>query len=596
MGSKVTCFRSYGLAGLLCLLLSAPAWAGVKCSSSCSKWAVCEIDLTTVSTILTDETLYGIRPSATITRVSPSETTTATGFFYDRDASGHGKLKIRFNPSGMGSYNYTVNSSFAFTYDDPTSFTCANAVPLAGGGTNHGFLRVDPSFPQSFIWDDTNRLFLWGQTYYQITNKARKAQNDQDLGNPFDDSTWQTPITNSAGYRMNKVRLLVTPWSGDSRIPIETYAFPKNTDGTLYLDKIDTQHWKALDRVVDFLYGKGIIADLILFHDNTTTPFGTMTQNQKYTKYTVARYAAYPNVIWSLSNEYQNVTVPPLTNASWNDLGCLIRGGCGVYTTGADPWLTRSTFRRPLSIHPNVASASYPCFEFFTAGWPTHASLQSKHPFSTIDQSAFDAVARNRNPSDPSACSGLSGSTKLPVVDDEYGCIADFSSNAANDVLAHRKAIWAVVTAGGFGSAGSDRGAPFQPTLSTDWQDEPNSYGDIKNLFGVIVDNAIPYWKMSPLTNSGTTSGVHELGVGGVAPDYLIYSSSGTSVAASGLATGNYKKSVFDPHKDPATNPPTVNNCCSLSTGSPTFSVSPAGDWVIWLHGRTCAPTGPCNP
>jgi hypothetical protein len=591
MGSKVTCFRFYWLTGfLLCLLLSAPAWAGVKCSSSCSKWAVCEIDFTTISTTLTDETLYSTRPVATVTRVSPSETTTVNGFFYARDASGHGKLKIRFNPSGMGSYSYTISSPVGVTLDDPTSFTCTNAVPLAGGGANHGFLRVDPSNPQSFLWDDTTtRLFLWGQTYYQITNKARKAQNDQDLGNPFDDSTWQTPITGSAGYRMNKIRLLVTPWGGDSRIPIETYAFPKNPDGTLYLDKIDAQHWKALDRVVDFLYGQGIIADLILFHDNTTTPFGTTAQNQNYTKYTVARYAAYPNVIWSLSNEYQNVTGATL--ASWTDLGCLIRGGCGGYPSAADPWLTRTTFRRPLSIHPNVASAAYPCFEFFTAGWPTEASLQSKHPLSTIDQAAFGVVARNRNPADSSACSGLSGSTKLPVVDDEYGYVSDFSTNTTTDRTAHRKAIWAVVTAGGFGSAGSLRGA-FPPTLYTDWLDEVDAYGDIQRMSDLIVTNGIPYWKMSPLTSSSSTSAVHELGVGGTFPEYLIYSSSGTTVATSGLIAGNYKKSIVNPR----TGAMTVNNCCSLSTGSPTFSVSTSEDWVVWLRGKTCTPTGSCNP
>jgi hypothetical protein len=576
---------------LLLGLFTAPAFAGVKCSSSCSKWAVCEIDLTTTSTILTDETLYGIRPAATITRATPAETTNATAFYYGRDASNHGKFKVRFNPSGSGSYSYTISSAYSFTLDDPTSFTCSDVVALPGGGTNRGFLRVDPSFPQSFIWDDAaTRFFMWGQTYYQITNKARKAQNDQDAGLPYDDSTWQTPITGSAGYKMNKVRLLVTPWAGDSRIPIETYAYPKNMDGTLYKDAIDTQHWKALDRVVDFLYGRGIIADLILFHDNTTTPFGTAAQNQKYTKYAVARYAAYPNVTWSLSNEYQNVT--GATNAAWTDLGCLIRGGCGGYTSAADPWLTRGSYRRPLSIHPNIAAASYPCFEFFTAGWPTHASLQSKHP-TPLDKSAFDAVARNRNPSDPSACTGLSGTTKLPVVDDEYGYIDDFApTDTVADRLRHRQAVWGVVTAGGFGSAGSTRGS-YDPTMYTDWTNETGPYGDIQRMIDLIVTNSIPYWKMSPLTNSGSTSGVHEFGMTGSFPEYLIYSSSGTSVAATGLATGNYKKTIFDP----STGTSTVVSCCSLATASPTFNVSTAaGDSVVWLRGKTCTPTVSCNP
>ena len=96
---------------------------------------------------------------------------------------------------------------------------------------------------------------------------------------------------------MNKVRLLVTPWGPDNRTGVNasSRSFPVNAQGTaLDLDRIDTAHWMALDKVMDFLYGQGIIADLILFHDGDSlwTPFGSQLQNERYTRYVAARYAA----------------------------------------------------------------------------------------------------------------------------------------------------------------------------------------------------------------------------------------------------------------------------------------------------------------
>lgn len=607
---------------------SQPASAA-SCFSSCTRWAPCELDLTTTSTTLTDAALYGLRPAVTLERVDAAgqvlETRQLEAFYFERTGSSQGRFKARLNPTQQGTYRFSFSASVAMTSTEPpapATFACGPRAPLAGGGVNQGFLRSNPGNTQNFVWDSGVRIFPWGQTYYQLVNLARKSLNNELAGQPPNDARWQNPVlTSRNSYRLNKVRFLLSPWRGDIRssVNVDTKVFQKNPDGTLHRDKIDVQHWKAIDRVVQFLFDQGIVADLILFHDGdaSNSPFGTPAQNRRYTRYAAARYAAFPNVIWSLANEYQLVTGDsPAGNGPWNDLGCLLRGGCGGYATGADPWIASGTFRRPLSIHNNINTTdatrprnlSYPCFEFFTTGWATHVSLQTKEGGAAADVEAFNSVARNRRPADAQACAGLSSTTRLPVINDEYGYIGNFSSNSVTDRTRHRRGMWGVVTAGGFGSVGSSVGTsdagcsdphgssgscePFLYTDTDNWTSSGERYADTRRMVDFFLNNQIPYWSMTPVTHSGPGT-VHTLGVSGSTREFVLYSASGSTVAATNLATGGYTKTIFDPRTGASTMVP----CCQLATSNANFTVSSSDDWVIWMRGATCQPTAPpCAP
>ena len=501
-----------------------------RCSGTIGRWTTCEVCLISDGSTYTEQDAYmlsyptsgtGLQPRATF---QGATSLTVDGFF-DGLTNGRAVFRVRFAP--------TTNSgtwSFSTTSSDPGlqhagSFT-------AGTSTSKGFLRRDSSYPQSFIWDNATHPYLWGQTYYQIVNQARTGNN----------SLWQTPVTNSASYGMNKIRLLVSPWGGDPRYQVESKAFQKNGDGTLNRDKLDVNHWKTLDRVVSFLHGQGMVADLIIFEDSDT--FGTTVQNRRYTRYTVARYAAFPSVIWTLSNEYQLVTGTSgpfpsnqANNGPWNDLGCLIRGGCGVYATGADPWAVSGSVWRPLSNHNNINTTdinrprnlSYPCFEFFTAGWPDHISLQTKRGGTTPDAEAFTAVSRNSNLA-TNVCPGLSSSTRLPVIDDEYYYIG--TTGDPTDRTRHRQAVWAIAAAGGFGSTGSLRGPSgcggvCSPALYTTWQDEP-AYGDIRAVTRFFTNYVPNWWRMSGDLNIPGQSRVYALSEPGV--HFMVYSAQGSTV------------------------------------------------------------------
>jgi hypothetical protein len=514
--------RSPSLGLLLGLLVAAPALSITasplpKCvtTNACNKWAPCEIDLTlSSSSAVTNQAFYALRPKLTVNRLNTLgqvvESKDVEAFYYERVNSTSGAFKVRFNPSDMGDHNFTISNTGSYTVtSDASTFHCNSS-------SNAGFLRDDPSYPRSFVWDNGTHPYLWGQTYYQMVNQARKS-----LDTPSGDSFWHPAVTGSASYGMNKIRLLVTPWGPDLRtgVNVTTRAFPL-VGASLDRDQIDEKHWQGLDKAIDYLNSQGIVADLILFHDGdaTWTPFGTTAQNQRYTRYVTARYAAYPNVIWSLANEYQLLTgSSPAGNGPWNDLGCLIRG-CSPYTTPADPWIANGSSLRALSIHNNInttnvsrpINGSYPCFEFFSNGWATHTSLQTKRT-TPFDCQLANIVARNRGLSARSCSSGTdalcpgSNTTLQPVFDDEYGYIGSLSTNATTDRTLNRQAIWGVAMGGGFGSAGSVNGptdttgcgGTCEPTFYTNWIVEP-AYTDIKALTSFFGTQVANWWRLVP--------------------------------------------------------------------------------------------------
>lgn len=344
-----------------------------RCIGTINKWTPCEVCMLSEAT-LTEQEAYTqsyypppgkteLQPRATFTQ--GAATLHVDGFFDGPDPNDPNKalFRIRFTPTtDSGIINFSTDSS------DPGLRVTGSIT--AGPASGNGFLRREPANselptgspstnPRLFVWDNGIHPFVWGQTLYQIVEHARAGP----------DARWQTAITGSASYKMNKVRLLVSPWFPDPRLPVADSRAFKTNGGNLNLDILDIGHWQALDQVTSFLKGKEMIEDLILFHDDPNKPYGTDTQNKRYTRYTVARYAAFTNVIWTLANEYQNIT--PATNDNWSDLGCLIRGGCRNAPPAADPWFASGPYFRPLSIHNNInaVNAHYPALtSFFRTG------------------------------------------------------------------------------------------------------------------------------------------------------------------------------------------------------------------------------------
>jgi Protein of unknown function (DUF4038)/Domain of unknown function (DUF5060)/Putative collagen-binding domain of a collagenase len=516
------------------------------CSGSMARYSVCEIVLNTSGSYTNDYTTASV--TATFTLSGGGITKTVSGFWDGDLVDGRGTFRIRFNASNAGSWSYTTSSTDMGLNGKSGSFT------VTSGGAR-GFVRRNSGNPEKFVFDNGTRYFMWGQTYYQIVANARAGGG------------WQTSIDNSAGYSMNKVRLLIFPFGSFAPYSSGSSPFLANHNNP------DLTHWQKLDEVVNYLNQKPMVADVILFNDHPEA-FGTTTQDQRYVRYAMARLAAFPNVIWCLSNEWDSTGLgaPHATDPSyWNTIGGIVRN--------EDPWMDQGGNQRPLSIHQKTEDL----FQFFASSWPTHAILQygthqSAHPLS--DDWANYSIRNNLG-------------NGMPVVNDEYGYMGACDTTPCPqtghvfDQTAHRQAIWGIAVAGGYGSAGDLRTINGgQPSISADWKDEPE-YGDISRLVDFFTNKVSTWWQMST-QNSLVTSGTRVYVTGQTSVQYVTYAAVGGAFtlnlpAPSGTSYGLYR---YNPRTGGT--PTFIRN---VGSGSQTFTVpgdvpDSTNDWVLQLKAQ----------
>jgi hypothetical protein len=449
--------------------------------------------------------------------------------------AGKNEFRVRMTPTEEGDWSYEVRSDPADSgLEARGGFRATRAA-----ASEHGFVRRDPANPRGFIHDDGTRVFIWGQTYYEILKNARAGSN------------WKRAIEGTRAYRMNKVRLLVNPsWDKHTAIYPKSSPFAAGNRDNLALT-----HWDVLDDVVEHLARSGMIADLILFLDHEDG-FGTRAQDLRYVRYVIARYAAYPNVVWCLTNEWH---FTGKSKGYWNEIGALV--------SREDPWMRKGDAIRLLSIHHKTGFN----FDFGQEAWPSHAVVQVG-----VRNAKFDDGDRWGNESIL-----LNTRFGMPVINDEYGYLneKDFSLTSRPKLsrTKHRNIIWGIAAAGGYGSAGdlgvySDGASPI---FSSNWHDDP-AYGDISRLVAFWTTRKIEYWRMSS-RNDLVASGSRVYVLARPGKEYVVYSAAGGPFELE-LAAGRYDATRFDPRTGATAPFPDV------SGGGPrTFSLPEDNDWVVHL-------------
>jgi hypothetical protein len=510
------------------------------------QWSVYEIPLAAASSYANPYTQAAVQATFT----GPGTTKTVRGFW-----DGGASWKIRFACTRQGIWTYATVSSDTGLGGKSGSFSCTS--PAAG---NHGFLRRDAVNPRSFVWDDGSRYFMWGQTYYEIVRNAIAGGG------------WKTAIDRTAAYGMNKVRLLVYPWN-DTTV-YSPYADSQPFTGTSTApdhDSLNLAHWQKLDQIIQYLDSKGMVADVIVYADAARI-FGSQAQDDRYTRYAIDRFAAYHNVIWCMSNEWD---FTGKSQAYWHSEGSIVRT--------EDPWANDGSNRRLLSIHQSSdLTFNHPPPAH---SWPSHAVIQLHGNYSP---NLGDPAGTMSYP-DEWGNKGITANLGLtvPVVNDEYGYIGH-AQRVSTGTLAysrtmHRQTIWAIATAGGYGSAADSQRLPNGeiPLMSADWKDEPGEYGDIERLVGFFTTKGIQYWRMTSANTASTSNRVYVLGEAG--KEYAAYTALGGSFTLNlpvGSA-GRYRLTWYNP----ATGAYTAANSVSDGTVQ-TFTPPFSGDAVLHLLSR----------
>lgn len=566
--------------------------------SNVPKWSVLEITLTASAA---GGNPYKDGPSVTATFTGPGGITkTVKGFW-----NGGSVFKIRFTPTLEGTWTYTTSSTDAgLTISTPRSITVV--APQAG---NEGFVRYDasspPPNPHHFFFDSGKPYFMFGQTYYEILYNVKGGGSGAcAVGD------WRTSIDNIKAYKVNKIRMHLTPWGdttnsdgvvdGRSTSYSDSQPFLITGNNPLQVnhDVLDLTHWRRAEEVIQYLYSQGMYADIILLSDSGHT-YGTLAQDQRFVRYALARLAAYPNVLWTLTNEWQ------YSNSQygkdwiyWNDLGTLMRN--------EDPWSREGNKLRALSIHPRTTKD----FAFFEipgtttkVTWPSHAILQYGRggTFSTwLDLNTNEIALKNRLNTD--------NNRKIPIVNDEYGYIREFggaTKGESDERLDHSQAMWGTVIAGGYATTG-DASASLcgdssnsRVFFASNWVDHVE-YADIRHLVNFFTTKGIEYWKMTPqnsLVTSTTITGVDSTGashnrvyvLGENSKAYVVYAArKGTlTLNLPVLTSGTYKVTQFNPRTGEETTLP------DFGGGSRTFTLPDIQqDWVLLFKiPSSCTPS-----
>lgn len=245
--------------------------------------------------------------------------------------AGDETYKVRFLPMRAGEWRYTVSGAVSDVGQ-------ATALPAE----RHGPVRADGCH---FCYADGARYSPFGTTVYALAHQ--------------DSQTTEETFRSLTAAPFNKVRLCLFPkhYEYNHNEP-ELYAFEKDAAGNWDVNRPCFAFWDAFEEKLIKLDKLGIQADLILLHSYDRWGFSRLGQkhNLIYLDYLLRRFSAFPNIWWSLANEYD--LIYHMTVQDWEEIESFV--------TANDP------YGHLLSNHN--------CFAPWDAARPniTHVSIQTR--------------------------------------------------------------------------------------------------------------------------------------------------------------------------------------------------------------------------
>ena len=580
---------------------------------SAQRWVMLEIELTSTKPCRTN-CFVDERVTARFTPPGSSARPVVTeGFIASKGVSAGQTWLVRFTPTVPGTWRVETKSARG----DPGLAIRGTINVGKAAATGHGFLRGDEAHPNAFVFDDGTHFWMLGQTSYELVVNQR-----------FTPANARDAITSAADHGFTKLRVLAFPWSAEPGSDAPETSGPFTDDHSKH-ESLDQDHFDALDQVVEQARDAGMQIDLELFSDTNAAFFcrdalcpaqrqavcdkvcsgyGRVGNpvDDRYVRYLVARYAAFTNINWVLTNEFQysphsDITVGKAGIAArpsyWNHIGSLV--------ASSDPYFvstTREGAKRLLSIHtatnlPVPDAGSTLLFPPQGHPWVTNTAFQSG-PATT--ECAPDQFA-----SEPlrSAANRLA---ELPLVTDEFPYIGVPVHNTGCDdpfVLTadgSRMGLWAIYASGGYASMGDGTpdvsagswwpGAPLWKTGN--WIDGPQ-YTSTAHLadFWTSSDRALPYWRMRyDAVNSNPVARRYASSASGDV--YVVYSAVPKAIPLTLPQGKRFDVRAFDPTT--GEDRPIVNGDAQhvAGTGKPTSWQAPAGigaagDWVLYATAAT---------
>jgi len=234
--------------------------------------------------------------SATVTGPD-GKTITMPGFF-----DGAGTWKIRVAPTAEGKWSLVTQSELPELNNRTATFTgVKNANPK-----NHGVLRVDKEHPHHFIFADGTHFFMQAYEYDWLWALDMDKPNVPTIEKTLDliaSKGFDYVIVNSFGYDTKWCKGKTGP---DDYGPAPSYPWLGSNDKPDH-SRMNLAYWQHYDRMMSALRDRGIQAHLFIkvINKEVNWPANGSNEEKLYFRWLVARYAAYPNLVWDLMKEGQ---------------------------------------------------------------------------------------------------------------------------------------------------------------------------------------------------------------------------------------------------------------------------------------------------
>ncbi len=419
------------------------------------------------------------------------ETLKVPGFF-----DGAAGWKVRFAPTAPGAWSYVTTSSIAALEGKQGSVQCvANANPLV-----HGKVMVDAAHPHYFKYEDGTPYVMMGfeadwlglMDFGNATIPNAKSLIDMYTSRGFNqvlmnvfayDTSWESGKTSNADFGPPAE----FAWQGSNSNPDFTQMNPS--------------FFASYDNVMQYLFEHGVVAHVMIkvYNKQVKWPAKGSAEDDLYFKYVLARYQAYPNLVWDFSKESNNES----------DV---------AYKSGRIKLIhAQDAYQHPVSTHTD---------EGYYANAASHGLLNFR-----TDQNQnnwYSTIIAHRN------------ADAWPVINSEYdyeiGNDGGRTYNNASDKLTCLKEACEVTLAGGHFA--------YYYTYHA-WDvvrvnEVPNGLGYYKNLYAVI--SATKWSELSPADDLIDSAGEGRHCLAKPGSEYLVYlAKAGTASLKIAQAAANVK-------------------------------------------------------
>jgi hypothetical protein len=207
---------------------------------------------------------------------------------------------IRFSPLSEGQWKLR-------TVSEVEGLNGTEAVIQAGANVNdkvHGQIRINPDNRHHFIYEDGTPYFLMGYEIdwlFSLDQTMATLERTESLLDGIGKAGFNHIILNSYAYdcswklghtsEFDFGPPALLPWEGEH--------------GSHDYSKMNAAYWDHFDRVMGALYERGMVAHIFLkvYNKLVQWPETHSVEEQLFFDYIVARYQAFPNLMWDFSKE-----------------------------------------------------------------------------------------------------------------------------------------------------------------------------------------------------------------------------------------------------------------------------------------------------